>query len=821
MTPHTQITETLCQMLDTGDEADRCYAARTLGVLAAEDAVDSLIRRLQDEDIDVCVDAAEALGKIASPSALPALLEALANETSGEVSRFITQAIGRIGGEGTMDALIRMATERPDAMEWDNDWDTWWDVQLEAIKGLGNLGADEAVDTLVAIMDDDTHQSLESDILRALSGIPGKGIETLINRMQDSNLTAHSRSRAARALGYHHNEDAIRALGRALKDRTPEVRAAAIGSLANLKADRYFRALILMLRDPSEEVRHAAVKAVLDISRHGTSGEDIQEELKSMLDDPDSHVKTTLFNALTPMVWHHPLTEENLEVVLGGLNDKSAETASAACTLLGHNGDTRALPPLTEVLQNRSGHPMVRREAALAIGRIGTLAPEVMTCLTQAVGDRQQAVRLGALSALMELERRRDPGREDESVQLPLDVIRAAVDGKIELAPEKTQIIDRLQENAVAEATDSAATVVEFDPEITSAPPAGSVAKEGTEPLPDEFSDYIVPPEPQQMPLPDKAGPIVREGEVQQAVSTLDAIAMDNVEMMLTPAEAEEETPLDPETQEYLEVVENNKEMMKRIRNQRNITPEQDVRRLAARTLAESDRPEAIHTLIQALNDEDGLLRREAADAIGEIGRRNPAVPELMDAVGTLITQLAVGDMEQRITCARALGNLGNRTAIPPLMESLKDDNENVRIQAVGALAQLVTEGADPTAADHMVVDDVPPLNVARKLLGLMDDSVMAVRVATARALSRILPRIEENNFREQTTDKIIGSVSQWSGEEARPLGKILRALDSQSCTSKLLAELNRAEDSVKRSVYIEMIEELYTPDQDQPEQAA
>ncbi len=824
MTQSTNITDALCQLLDTGDEADRCYAARTLGVMMAEDAVSKLAGCLKDEDIDVCVDAAEALGNIGNPAALPALLEALAFETSGEVSRFLVQAIGRIGGEGTTEALIKAATERPKDMEWDGDWDTWWDVQKEAIQALGELGAEEAVETLIGLLDDDSQQEVETDILRTLAKIPGRGTDALIDRLQNQSLPSHSRRRAAKALASVSGGETVRALGRALKDNTPEVRAEAIRALATLKADRYFSAVLLMLRDPEEEVRHAAISAVLELSQIGKLSADIQAELISMLDDSSSQVRSTLFSTLIPTVGTRPLSDENLDTVLNGLNDKSAETASAACTLLGYNNDIRALGPLLEVLQNLAGHPMVRREAAMAIARLGRVNHEVMDSLGKAVGDRQQAVRLGALNALMEMERYRDPSRQTESGQSPFDIILSAVDGKIELAPERMQILEKLQENAILEEARPASEPVEFTPEIHSTSPAQPAAAdaESVEGLPDEFSDYIIPPESTELPLPETAGLIVQAGEVKQAMSTLDAIAMDNVDTMLAPVESREETPLDQETREYLGVVEDNKEMMRRIRNQRNITPEQDVRRLAARILSESDRPDAIQALIKALNDdEDGLLRREAADAIGEIGLRNPSLPELMDAVGTLITQLAVGDMEQRVTCARALGNLRNRTAIQPLLEAMHDENENVRIQAINALAQLVTKGADPVEMDHMVVRNIPPLSVARKLLEQMDDPSMALRVATARALGRILPGIEDHSFKTRVEDHIIHSVSQWSGEEARPLGKVLREFDIHSCTNKLLLALEQADDSVKRSVYIEMLEELYIHRQELPGKAA
>ena len=65
----------LCELLSTGDEADRCYVSRALGVLGDPAAIPDLIKHLHDKDIDVCVDAADALGKMGAASAINDLIE--------------------------------------------------------------------------------------------------------------------------------------------------------------------------------------------------------------------------------------------------------------------------------------------------------------------------------------------------------------------------------------------------------------------------------------------------------------------------------------------------------------------------------------------------------------------------------------------------------------------------------------------------------------------------------------------------------------------------------------------------------------------------
>ena len=828
MTVETQTVETLSELLSTGDEVDRCYASRALGVLRASSATNVLIERLRDEDIDVCVDAAEALGKIGAKEAVPALLESLENDHSGEVCTAVVESLGKIGGSNVFEALLKVAIERPENVEWDDDWDTWWNIQLEAIKALGNFAAEEAVEPLVGIIDDDSHQDIEGDILQALAKIPGKGVDALIERLQNQEGLPQYRRRAARALGGVNSSKAIKALGRALKDEESEVRREAALALAKSGAEKYLSILILMLRDPSEDVRSASARACISLTEQGASAEVLQKELLPMLTDPSSQVRDTLFNILAAVTTTDSLSDESFEAVLKSIDDKSAETAVSACKLLVKNNNRKAIPALLSLLNEPDGHPMVRREAAIAIGKLGEITADSINGLTRAIGDHQQAVRFGALSALMALETDGEtiPGTDekDQEISRPLDIIIAAVNGEITLNTnektdkEKTTVTDETVEqdgdDEIAAQEQVTEQVVEFNPHAIK-----QWTEEPDESTEEAFSDKVA----NTIKLPETPARIVEEGEVKSAMSTLAAIAMDKVEATLNLANRENEEPeLDEETQEYMDVVEENKELMRRIRHKKRITAEQDVRHLGVRILAKSEDESAIAALILALNDDDSLLRREATEAIGEISLKRRDIPQLLDTIGTIITQLSVGDLEQRVTSAQTLGNLGNRAAVIPVMAALKDQEINVRIQAMDALANLMVNGSDSKDADHMVVRDVPTLTVSRKILQCLDDEEIGARVAAARALAKIQGQLSDETFSDKVVEKIIANAILWGGEEARTIGKVLRTLGQKKIsTEKLLSKLKQAEDSINRSVYIEMLEELLNPDQAKPEQAA
>lgn len=512
-----------------------------------------------------------------------------------------------------------------------------------------------------------------------------------------------------------------------------------------------------------------------------------------MLSDPDSQVRGTLFSALLNVVAENPMSGQNFQSVIDSITDDAAETAAAACSLLGANADPAAIAPLLSIIDNPGGHPMVRREAAISVGKLGQIDPAVMDVLGRYIADEQQTVRLAALTALMQLENSGSLVETDETlvVPRPLDLVMDAINGTITGDDDAhTDAAQATNEKNEADQSTLSTDAEEHAPGSQEAP--GST--------------------PESLTLPETPAQIVEEGEVTPATSTLDAIAMQNVEAMLHPAEPAEEIQ-DEITREYMQIVENNKGQMRRIRSNRKIDVHQDIRRMAARVLADTDQPLALDALIQALNDDDSQVRREAAQSIGVIAQRNCQASRLMDATGTLITQLAIGDIDQKVTCARTLSYLGNRAALVPLMDATKAPESTLRVHAIDALTRLSLNSQDPDKSDHMVVRDVPPLSIARKLMENLDDKDMGTRVAAARGLAQILRPLDEENFTRKAIEKVVSSVTVSTGEEARLLGKALRQFDTSLGNEALLTQLKSADDSVKRSVFIEMIEELLQPE--------
>jgi HEAT repeat protein len=94
--------------------------------------------------------------------------------------------------------------------------------------------------------------------------------------------------------------------------------------------------------------------------------------------------------------------------------------------------------------------------------------------------------------------------------------------------------------------------------------------------------------------------------------------------------------------------------------------------------------------LVEALSDGNSQVCMTAADALIEIGKI---------AVRPLIKSLVHDKVNVRCDAARALGELGDASAVDALIGVLNDEWVNVRIYAVQSLGKL----GDPKAVPHLI----------------------------------------------------------------------------------------------------------------------
>lgn len=196
------------------------------------------------------------------------------------------------------------------------------------------------------------------------------------------------------------------------------------------------------------------------------------------------------------------------------------------------------------------------------------------------------------------------------------------------------------------------------------------------------------------------------------------------------------------------------------------------VRARAAEFLGMSRNSRALEPLVQLLKDEEPIVRGAAASALGKLGDRR-AIPPLIEALregagepymrhviealrdldgpmvlDALIEALGYEQPTVRSGAAEALARLGDRRAIPPLVEMLR--GQGPRDSAARALAAFGRAAVEPLIGllDHPNKDvrffaakslgEIGDPSAAGPLTKLLGDEYIIVRKKAAQALAEI-----------------------------------------------------------------------------------
>ncbi|HKH91499.1 MAG TPA: M56 family metallopeptidase [Gemmatimonadaceae bacterium] len=278
---------------------------------AADSAVVlALIVRLKDEDADVRVAAAEALGKLEDARAVPGLLETLRDR----------------------EAKVRSA----------------------AAQSLGKFHDSRAIGGLTALLQDSSAE-VRKEALNALSEFEsGVSVAAVIRLLDDPD--AELRHAAAHTLGNQKDRAAGAALAKAVRDPSSDVRQAAIEAIAQLHDASQAPAILPALSDPNADVRRQALDALSDLRSpiaEGTllglmrdANADVRAKaaeiagersilgaipsLRRLLDDPDHDVREHAVSALSEIA--DPAADEALRAAL---TSKDASVRRNAVEALG------------------------------------------------------------------------------------------------------------------------------------------------------------------------------------------------------------------------------------------------------------------------------------------------------------------------------------------------------------------------------------------------------------------------------------------------------------------------------------------------------
>jgi HEAT repeat protein len=130
------------ETLDAEQAELRMASATGLGRVGDPSATAPLVERLKDRDSRVRTRAATACGRIGDPRAVPKLEARLAEDDDPAVRRAAVDALGEIGTDPALRALLSFTDDRNES------------VRRVAVDALGKFGRLEPVDNLVEALDD-------------------------------------------------------------------------------------------------------------------------------------------------------------------------------------------------------------------------------------------------------------------------------------------------------------------------------------------------------------------------------------------------------------------------------------------------------------------------------------------------------------------------------------------------------------------------------------------------------------------------------------------------------------------------------------------
>jgi len=373
--------------LDSSSPETVALAAEALGKLADPSATERLVALLEHADPAVRVEAAHALlrlrfvptwrGDVDEPPPLPATaVEALAGALTDEDARVreaAAHALSRYGEPAAAAALAAVA----------DDPDPW--VRLFAVRGVGRADArDQAQPITWGFDDPDLHVRAET-----VSSMAALGEAARVPPALDADPSFHVRAAVAAAMAGLADEASLARLRRLAGDASPTVRGAAVRALAERLGAGYADELASWLGDERWTIRVAVVGAA------GTVGEPALGIVLRAAEDADPRVRTAALGALAAF--------QDREEVQGRIDaalaaDDLGERASAVEIIADSDRPDR-VERLAEAYDRSSGVAWVELRESI-VDAAADIPGAVDLLRRAATDDPASSVRAGARRAL-------------------------------------------------------------------------------------------------------------------------------------------------------------------------------------------------------------------------------------------------------------------------------------------------------------------------------------------------------------------------------------------------------------------------------------
>jgi HEAT repeat protein/beta-lactamase regulating signal transducer with metallopeptidase domain len=290
----------------------RSPAAPSTQPRASRDSVvvQALIGRLRDEVAEVRRAAANALGKLEDPRAVPGLIAALGDRES-EVRAAAAEALGNFHDPRAITGLSALLT------------DSDRDVRKQALEALSQYESGVPTDNILRLLqdpDDELRHAAAHAVGKWKDRRAGPALAALVR-----DPSAEVRASAIESLARLHDATHASAIQGALTDADADVRQQALDALEELRSPIPEATLINLLRDRNADVRSKAADIAGERSVIGTI-----PSLRRLLDDPDEDVRENAVEALAQMA-----DDAAADALRAALNSKDANVRRAATEALG------------------------------------------------------------------------------------------------------------------------------------------------------------------------------------------------------------------------------------------------------------------------------------------------------------------------------------------------------------------------------------------------------------------------------------------------------------------------------------------------------
>ena len=641
--------------------------------LKAKGKVDGLIKALgYEKDIDICCQAAAALGEIGDPSAVESLI-GLLKDSSNRKSSAAINALAKIGRPAIPSLIIelggRWGKEAANAlhlMGWTPGQDEvgarYW-VYMGKFKRCAAIGAPAVVPLTDFLKDVRENTKVREAAAAALGEIgDARAVDPLVAAIQNPKVHSMVRWTAAEALGAIGDARAVAPLVTALRDENRTVRRTAVKALGTIGDARAVGPLIDLLQNLEKDnlvswvaakahqrdaaiadrmVREAAASALGEIGDVRAVG-----PLVSALQDKGQSVRGNAARALAKIG-----DVRAVDPLIAALDDEEKTVRHAAVSALGEIGDVRAVGPLIAAFDDED---WVRHLALKALVPFGPLAVDP---LTAALEDASGSVREAAARALGEI---------GETRTVP-SLIAALDDAEEEVRHATVEALGKIGPLAV-------------DPLTAALEDSSSKVREAAARALGEIGDTRVVPS--LIAALDDAEEEVRRAAVGAMGQLGDSRAVEPLIATLGDAAAKSEAA----------------QALDRL-NWQPPADETGARYWVAKGEFEKCVEIGVPALVIALTEGDSRMRDGASEALVQIGA--PAVPLLL-----AVTQDERWWMRRDVV--RLLGQIGDTRATESLITALADKTPDVSQAAVEALGQVggvaVVELLNPARTIHSAV---------------------------------------------------------------------------------------------------------------------